>query len=120
MWKRAVATFRWAVGTKYVRRDDHGSYGHSLGYTNHSGYSSPIRSLHNIAQSALREVPHEAISSQLESETNHDINSIHASRRLNIEIQAIYSHKNSCVNLYVNSVATRSTRVITTRVQQSA
>ena len=120
MWKKAVAIFWWAVGTKYVRRDDHGSYGHSLGYTNHSGYSGPIQSLHNIPQSALLDVPHAAVSSQPESEANHNINSIHTGRRLNIEIQAIYGHKKSCVNLYFNSVAARSTRVVTTQVQQSA
>jgi hypothetical protein len=120
MWKRAVATFWWAVGTKYVRRDDHGSYGHSLGYTNHSGYSGPIQSLHDISQSTLREVPHAAISSQPGSEVNHNVYSMHTSRRLNIEIQAICRHKKSCTNVYFDSVATRRTIVIATQAQLSA
>jgi hypothetical protein len=45
---------------------------------------------------------------------------IHISRRLNIEIQAIYGHKKSGINLYINSVDTRRTIVIATQAQLSA
>ena len=76
MRKRTFIPYWWAVSKKYVRRDDHGSYGHSLGHTNQSSSSSPVQSPHNIPQSTLHEVPQEAISSQPASKMNHNMSPV--------------------------------------------